>query len=371
MGLPTSSSLAAVFGGALWLDVVRRSDALPKLDRRVLLHAGPPFASLGAMPAAVRQAAVQAILFEGLARSLDTAQALLANGGVQLMPAQNHGVATPLAQVVSASMPLAAVGDGSHTAWAPLIEGAPPALRFGSSAPEAQGRLQAVTELGLVRLGPLLRSRPVALQPLIQQALDKGDECHGRTLAANRVLVDALPGLVPADLAWLNANAGFVLPILMAAACWRLRAGSAGIAAGIAAVGGNGVEFGIRIAGEDRWRTLAALPPHGARFAGQQDTQALGAIGDSAVIDFCGLGGQALCFADALRDEWKSVLPADLLAHRNAVINVQTGLVDAACIVRNATAPLVDLAILDREGTAGLIGRGVYAPATRLFTSHP
>ena len=51
---------------------------------------------------------------------------------VRLEPAQNYGVVTPLAQVVSHSMPMAVVGDARSQAYAPLSEGPVPALRFGS-----------------------------------------------------------------------------------------------------------------------------------------------------------------------------------------------------------------------------------------------
>ncbi|MFN6994777.1 MAG: DUF1116 domain-containing protein, partial [Aquincola tertiaricarbonis] len=239
---------SAPFAAAHWHGVVRRSQALPGLDHRVLLHAGPPFE--GPPPAAVRQAAVQALLFEGLAGDVATAQALLSIGEVRFEPAQDHGVVTPLAQVVSASMPLAAVGDGRRTAWAPLVEGPPPALRFGSLDAGALARLRAITTLGLERLAPLLQARPVALALVVAQALAEGDECHGRTGAANAALLQALPGLQADDRALLAASPGFVLTILMAAAAWRLQAGPTGVAA----VGGNGLRF--------EPLQLLAVPPH-------------------------------------------------------------------------------------------------------------
>ena len=157
------ASWSLPFEGAMLRGVVLRRDALPALGPTVLLHAGPPFQ--GEPPSAVRQACVQALLFEGLAADAAQARAMLSAGAVELQPAQDHGVATPLAQVVSASMPLAAVGDAASVAWAPLVEGPPPALRFGTEASEARTRLSAITVFGLQRLAPLLRAHPVALAP--------------------------------------------------------------------------------------------------------------------------------------------------------------------------------------------------------------
>ncbi|PZQ01437.1 DUF1116 domain-containing protein [Pseudorhodoferax sp. Leaf265] len=366
MDTPTDfSTWAETFAGAAWRNVVRRRVALPHLGRDVLLHAGPPFD--GPPPAPVRQAAVQALLFEGLADDGAAAQALLATGAVRLLPAQDHGVATPLAQVVSAAMPLAEVGDGVTQAWAPLVEGPPPALRFGTSDPAALPRLQAVTELGLQRLAPLLQARPLPLAPVIAQALAEGDECHGRTGAANAALLARLDGLLDADRTLLAGSPGFVLTILMAAAAWRLRQSGAPIAA----VGGNGLRFGLRLRGDAGWRAIDAAPPTGIRFPQHAGATALGAIGDSAVLDFCGLGGQALPAAPALCDEWHASLPADLAQRRALVTDTVSGLVAPASVAASGLPPLVNLAVLDASGAAGLIGRGWYAPDPSLFSSVP
>lgn len=352
---------AQPFAFAHWHDVVRRRDAVPGLDCRILLHAGPPFD--GPVPAPVRQAAVQALLYEGMAADIPTALALLALGEVQLQPAQDHGVVTPLAQVVSASMPLAAVGDGHCTAWAPLVEGASPAMRFGDLDPTVVTRMRAISKMGLERLAPLLRANPLGLSKVIASALQSGDECHSRTGAANAALLCELIGLDDDDLAELARNTGFVLPILMAAASWRLRRDEQPLVA----VGGNGQKFGFRLRGERTWRTANAAPPVGIRLSGHTSTDALGAIGDSAVIDFCGLGGQALAAAPELCAAWREWLPIDLLAHRAAVTDGSTGLVLIDRVHADGVLPMVNLAILDASGRAGLIGRGVYIPKRSLF----
>jgi hypothetical protein len=83
----------------------------------------------------------------------------------------------------------------------------------------------------------------------------------------------------------------------------------------------------------------------------------LGAIGDSAVIDFCGLGAQALS--------------TDALARREALIDPHSGIVDPERVVGTAVAPLINLAMLDHDATVGLIGRGVYSPSVSLFSKEP
>jgi hypothetical protein len=349
------------FTGARWLDVLPRAAACPDLPARVLLHAGPPFR--GAPPAPVFNAAVQALLFEDRTLGSAAAQRRVLDGEVELQPAQDHGIVTPLAQVVSASMLLIAVEQRGHIRYAPIVEGAAPALRFGSSDPQCLRRLRDAGAWVESVIAPTVRLRPLAVDDVIRIALASGDECHARTAAATEAMVTAMTGLAPAHAARLRASPAFVLTVLMAAAATALRCQDGDVEA----IGGNGADFGIRRRGEGTWRRIPAQPPRGAHIAGMEAVFALGAIGDSAVIDFCGLGGQALQAAPVLAAEWNDSLPADALRRRPELIDPASGIVDAGRITRSALAPLINLAILDRDGSRGLIGRGWYSPQVELF----
>lgn len=360
--LPTAAALARPFAGARWLDVQPRHACVPDLAATVLLHAGPPLK--GAAPAPIRQAAIQAMLFENLAPDAGVAQALLASGVVRLEPAQHHGVVTPLAQVVSHSMPMAVVGDAQFRAYAPLSEGPAPALRFGSLLPECLERLRGITGASFA-LRSCVRANPVAIGLLIERALSLGDECHGRTGAANQLLLEALSGLEAEPRKLIGANPGFVLPVLMAAACWALRTQGSSIEL----AGGNGQTFGVRRRGAAVWDCIAATPPLGTRLPQHPDTPVLGAVGDSAVLDFCGLGGQALAFAPALAAEWREILPADAAQRRTAIVDPAGGGVDPQRVRDSGLAPIVHLAMLDQSGAGGLVGRGFYIPDPALFSA--
>jgi Protein of unknown function (DUF1116) len=349
------------FSGARWTDVLPRSAACPELPVTVLLHAGPPFSS--ALPAPVVNSAIQAILFEGLAEDAAQARDLLARGRVELRPAQDHGIATPLAQVVSASMPLIAVEQQNRVCYAPVVEGPAPALRFGSAAPECLRRLRDAAARIEAGVAPVVRREPVPLDTLIRTAVAAGDECHARTAVANESLASSLIGLDADNAAWLRANPAFVLAVLMAGAAAVLK----GNGGAIDALGGNGIDFGIRRAASATWRQLPAQAPCGTRLPGRAETAPLAAIGDSALIDFCGLGGQALSAAPALLSEWGDALPADALSRRARLIDPVSGIADPERIVHAAAAPLINLAILDHDGAVGLIGRGVYVPPVELF----
>ncbi len=355
------ANLAHRYTEIYWYDVVPLHDAIPALDKKIFFHAGPPL--LGDLPFSIMQAATQAILYEGFTDSESTAHTMLLQGDITLVPAQDYGVVTPLAQVVSGSMPVAVVGDNVRKAFAPLVESGVPALRFGNGSQEIRASLQSIATFAFDELALLLRQQPIQIAPIIAYALEHGDECHGRTNAANLALVNTLHTLPDNRKKTVLSNPGFVLPIMMAASCWLLGKQTEGIAA----VGGNGIHFGLRMHGSCEWRTISALPPVGMRTANHANTKALGAIGDSAVIDFCGLGGQILDCAPTLYSDWNVSLPQDWQQHRLQVCNPNTGLVDPALITKNKIRPFVNLAILDEDNQYGLIGRGTYSPDLNLF----
>jgi Protein of unknown function (DUF1116) len=360
--IPTTIDYARPFSQARWFDVLPRSTVCPELSARVLLHAGPPFR--GAPPAPVVNAAIQALIFEGLANDAAAARDILEQGAVQLQPAQDHGIVVPLAQVVSASMPLAAVRQQGKVCYAPLLEARNPALRFGCAAPECLQRLRDVGDWIREAVVPTLHREPLAVDEVVRLAVAAGEECHSLLAAANEAMVSRLTGIDIGVAARLRENSAFVLTLLMAAAAASLRVHRCDLAA----IGGNGVDFGVRYAGEATWRQVPAEAPRGTRLAGMEAVLPLGAIGDSAVIDFCGLGGQALAQSPTLAKEWRGLLPADAFTRRQGLVDPESGIVDPRRIAGAARAPLINLAILDRDGMAGLIGRGFYCPPEDLFS---
>ncbi|WP_423822146.1 DUF1116 domain-containing protein [Salinisphaera sp. SPP-AMP-43] len=363
MSGPASRSIdaqAAVFAMPRLRGVTRRRDIRPQLGERCLLHAGPPLSS-DILPQALRNAAVQALIFEGM--SAEQAALAVDRREIELCPAQDHGVVTPLAQVVSASMPLFVVGDDRHQAYAPIAEGAPPALRFGARDPACVQNLKWHSHWAFAELRPKLAAAPLAIAALVARALAEGDDCHARTGGANAALREALAPLSPGYDEAIAANANFVLPVLMAASAWVL----AETRHSIAAVGGNGQRFGLRLAGQSQWRTCLAEPPVGVRLPDQEASPVLGAVGDSPVIDFCGLGGQSLAWAPELVSLWAGQLPSDWGDRAAAVTDPATGLVCRHRVAASGQVPLVHLAMVGGGPAGGLVGRGFYAPDLGIF----
>lgn len=340
--------------------LVRLCEAKANLPERTLLHAGPPYK--GKPPRAVMAAAEQAVVVGGFAEDAVTARAMLEAGSLLLEPAQDHGVVVPLAMVVAPSMWCLEVGDKDDVFYSPVSEGPPPALRFGSADPLCVTRARDWTAEAAQAINPQLATLP-DVESMMRQALRSGDDCHAITRAGNELFLELLnktPAGIAAD---IRANPGFVLGIWMAWAAWKLQAS----ASEIVAIGGNGIEFGLRRRGTTRWATVPCAPPTGIRFNSQQEAPALGAIGDSALVDVCGFGGQALNHAPMLAAEWAHLLPPDAQTRGCAIIHRDRGVIDLEAVRATGVMPIINLAILDERGAAAPIGRGFYIVPPTLF----
>lgn len=349
------------------------------LPREVLLHAGPPFVSVEEVPAPVMNSACVAAVFEGLADDLDTAEAAIRAGEIRLAPAQDHAVVTPLAAVVSASMPLHTVYDahrGQVRVFAPINGGTAPAPRLGLRSMEVVAHLRwlnaAVAETLEDGIG-----EGVPLLPLAVAGLAQGDDCHGRTPAATAALIAELEARTPGGIrdarvrAFLAASPSMFLNLWMAATkcLMRLAEGVEG-SSWVTAAGGNGVATGIQIAGlPGQWFTARATPPAGRLKAGVELARALPAIGDSAVVEAFGLGAMAFHLSPAQMAELGPFLPADA-AERRATLtlgghpsfrefDLRLG-ISARAVAATGKGPVVGLGILDRTGAEGRLGGGIH-----------
>jgi hypothetical protein len=256
------------------------------------------------------------------------------------------------------------VGDDHSVFHSPMSEGTPPALRFGANAPECVDRARTWCSQTAKVLNSRLGRVPPITQ-LITAALEHGDECHAITAAGNQMFVESL-GDIPESLkSDLLSNPGFVLGIWMAWAGWKLKRSESAIEA----IGGNGIDFGWRARGSRTWRTGPAPVPSGSLFKKERAEFGLGAIGDSAVVDICGLGGQSLKCAPNLIEEWRHALPDDVRTRRERITDPQSGIVDPARVNNSRTGPIVNLAIVDRDGGGFPIGRGAYVVPPELFAT--
>lgn len=348
-------------GKARFTRLVQLHQVMPGLPNRTLLHAGPPY--MGPPPGAVCNAAAQAAVLEGWAPDMETARRFITAADIQLRPAQDYGVVVPLAQVASASTWCVEVGDENHQAYSPVSEGPPPALRFGSADPSCQQRAGEWCAALAEHINPLLKQTAVYPEVLMAHAHELGDDGHAQVQAGTQLLVETLIGLDDTCKQQILTNAGFALTPWMAFCSWKLHSTDSPILA----IGGNGIDFGLRFKGNSTWSTVPAPPPTGPYFKPELAPDSLGAVGDSAVVDICGYGGQALIHAPILLEQWRDYLPADATSRPQHILDPHTGCVDPDRVRAKGLSPIINLAILHRDGADTPIGRGHYCPPVDLF----
>lgn len=366
-----------------WVRDVPARDVLTLPDH-CLLHAGPAFSSVEALSRPILNSACVAAVHEGLAEDFAAARKKIENGNITLMPAQDFGVVVPLAMVVSPSMLLHEIVDSAASdaasairAYAPINGGAGPAGRLGKCGSDVVDHLQWLN-------GPFARALgnahdgPIDLIDIADRALAEGDDGHGRTIEATAILTERFgSGLDPQALTFLQEGPSFFLNLWMAACkCMAMAAAAHAGSSAVIAAGANGREFGIKIAGRpDQWFTAEAAAPRGDLGEWPQH-RALGAIGDSALVDLCGFGAMAMAHAPAQAQSLGPYMPADglyrsaqLFAGRHPAfrhVSIHAGLFAHHVAVLGKT-PLISLGILDRDGEAGRLGGGIFETPMALF----
>lgn len=342
-------------------------------NQHLVLHAGPPFRSLSHIPQAVRHSMLVAILYEGWAEDKAAAEALLDSGGVDIAPAQDYDVLVPLAGVVTPSMYVLEISDAKrpeNKKYSVLNEGMVWCTRLGIFAYEVVAHLKWLHQDFGNRLSQQFAGS-VALAPILQISLLNGDDGHARTVYASRVLADTITSWGVDDKIsrdFLYGAMAFALNIWMAASALILAAQSLHTKCDcIVKVGGNGDQFGLQLSSlPNQWLVVDAPQIQGNKDKIHEQAQALGTIGDSAVVDFVGLGGQSLDIAGLSAHNLQSFLPTDYLSRSAAFLmgtlpflGNRLGVVDYQQVLATGQGPLVLLGMIDDAGERGRIGGGV------------
>lgn len=355
-----------------------RARELIGLGADQLLHAGPPLPSVDRIPTPMLNSACAALVFENRAPGYNEARDLILGESVQLLPAQDRQVVTPLAAVVSGSMWLHQVedaDDGRLRGYAPINEGSGPAQRAGQFNAEVVARLHFIHEV----IGPALAdvaTRRLDLLALAAGGLANGDDLHARVGYPSAAMARDLQssGLSPEVLDFLHTNPHGFLNLWMAACRCMLAAARTGSGQLLVAAGGNGVEFGIQLSSRPgQWLSAPAQVPLGPALAENlAGHPRLPAIGDSAVIDAVGFGAFALDAAPAFSELLDRTLVADMELCRHQYLIAEHPLLgrplglDASRVIPERL-PGVCLAALDPSGALGLVGRGIARHPAALY----
>ena len=372
-------------------------DVLPGMGARTILHAGAPV-GWEDMCGPMRGAVLGAILFEGWADDLDAARSLAESGGIEFDSCHHHGAVGPMSGVTSPSMPLWIVENAAagNAACSGLNEGLGKVLRFGANGPEVIERLRWMRDglAGVLRRA-LGESGPIALKPLIAQALHMGDEAHNRNAAATSLLIKRLippalrsgadPDDVARSFAFMAGNDHFFINLSMAA-CKAMLDAARGVpfSSMVTAMARNGVEFGIQMSATgDRWFTAPAPIVDGLYFSGFGKADAARDIGDSAIAETAGLGGFAMAAAPAIvrfvggsageavaaTREMRRITIGENPAFTLPILDFAAAPagIDARKVADSGVLPIVNTGIAHRDAGVGQIGAGITAAPMACF----
>jgi hypothetical protein len=373
------------------IDLVLAKEAIAGLaeGERRILHSGPPIA-WAEMCGPQQGAITGAILYEGWADSLETAEKLAASGNIALEPCHQHGAVGPMAGIISPSMPVWVVenADRGNRAYCNLNEGLGKVLRFGANSPDVIERLRWLGGEFFTTMQIAVRGLADAnLKPLMAQALHMGDELHNRNTAASGLLFKRFTlallaskldsSTIQRALAFVAGNDHFFLNISMAA-CKSMSDAAHGVTGSsmVTVMARNGVNFGLRLSGTgDRWFQAPANPVDGLYFPGYTVEDAAADLGDSAITETNGLGGFAMAASPAIV-QFVGGTPADATANSRRMLGITLGAnpaftlpplnfggtpagIDARLVADSGVLPIINTGIAHKKAGIGQIGAGI------------
>jgi hypothetical protein len=334
-----------------------------------------------------------------MAETPEEAEAIGERGDLELSPCHHHRAVGPMAGVVSPSMPMFVIENGTfgNQAFSTLNEGLGKVQRYGAYAPEVIDRLNWMRNV----LGPALDAAvqqlgSLDLRAIITQALQMGDELHNRNRAASAMIVkEVVPplleaGIDPSDLAdvvrFVNGNEHFFLNLGMPAAKATMDpARDIPGSSMVVAMARNGTDFGVQVSGTgDRWFTGPAEVPDGLFLGDYGPEDANPDIGDSTIMETAGVGGFAMASAPAIvrfvggqaadaLDATRSMYSITLGEHPHYQVPIlefrgtPVG-IDVTRIARTGVLPFVNTGIAGKVAGTGQVGAGLVSPPVSAFT---
>jgi hypothetical protein len=372
------------------VDVRPAAELITALRPKLILHAGPPI-TWDAMCGPMRGAIAGAIVYEGWADDLFTAEEMAAAGEIELAPNHHFDAVGPMTGITTLSMPLMLVENRKfgNRAYCTINEGLGKVMRFGGNDTEVLDRLRWLRDVAGPALGKALRGRGgIELSPLIARGLSMGDEMHQRNVACSSLLLRALaPALARTAtdstalaevLAFVAGNDQFFLNVAMTMGKSimdpvRNIDGSSIVTA----MSRNGTDFGVRVSGcGDRWFTAPVEMPRGLYFPGFSEADANPDMGDSAIVETIGLGAFAMAAAPAVAGFVGAGGAKDAAAYTQSMSEITIGRnpkwtipaldfngvpcgIDIRAVVESTLTPAINTGIAHRLAGVGQVGAGI------------
>ncbi|MFO1349902.1 MAG: DUF1116 domain-containing protein [Gammaproteobacteria bacterium] len=372
------------------VDVQPARAVLRGLEPYMVLHAGPPIA-WERMCGPLRGAVAGAIVLEGWADDLASAERLVEAGKIAFHPNHHFDAVGPMTGITTVSQPVLVVENRAfgNRAYCTLNEGLGKVMRFGGNDREVLERLRwMMTTLGPA-LGAALRSMGgVNLKTIIARGLAMGDEMHQRNVACSSLVLRQIAAALARAvedretlariLAFIAANDQFFLNIAMAMGK-AIMDPVRGIpySTVVTAMCRNGTDFGVRVSATgERWFSAPVEMPKGLYFAGFSAADANPDMGDSAIVETIGLGGFAMAAAPAVAGFVGAGTASDALDITRTMAEISAGRnpdwtipaldfagvpagIDIRKVVETGIAPTINTGIAHRKPGLGQVGAGV------------
>lgn len=287
-----------------WVGVERAIDLLDGFDERTVLHSGPPI-EYERMCSLHKRGMVNAVLFEGLAKTEKSAEDMILRGEIKIKSAFDFNSVGSGVGIVSASVPLLVCEDKRTGIRAGVF---PHESKFGGGfcgwgvySEEIKNNLLYIGGELLAPISEVLEEcGGIPLKQIVAEGLTMGDENHSSQSAVDALFIREI---IPYALKCKNASELLMYfaktPRFFHNFCQSAQRtamlGAHGVEASpiVTAAGGNGVEYGIKVSGlGDRWFTAPSPMIEGTYMTeGAARENQLPWIGDSSVVECAGLGG--------------------------------------------------------------------------------
>jgi hypothetical protein len=382
------------------VDVVPASQAIPALEKNMILHAGPPIEwsrMCGPMQGAICGIAV----FENWAPDLETAEIMAAEGEFDFQPNHHFGAVGPMTGLTTQSQPVMVVENQAfgNRAFCTINEGLGKVMRFGGNDAEVLARLGWLRSTLGPAMGRALRELGgLPLKALAARGLTMGDEMHQRNVGCSGLTLRALAGALARTsddrealaeaLDFIGGNDQFFLNIAMAmgkAIMDPVR--DIEYSTLVTAMSRNGADFGIRVSGTgDDWFVAPVEMPEGLYFPGFSAADANPDMGDSTIVETIGLGGFAMGASPAVAgfvgagaastaaDYTRNMAEITIGENPEWTIpgmdyrGVPSG-IDIRLVVKTGIAPTINTGIAHKEPGIGQVGAGVVRAPLACFES--